>query len=111
MGVELNISKTKVFWPTVDPRISKDGLFPWDIGRPHIGSKLFGGAISMNVGFIEDFVSKRVSKFVELMDALEQLNDPQCELVLLRSCMGLSKLYYTLYTCPPQFFYRSFSSV
>ena len=64
MGPKLNIRMTKVFWPTVDPRISKDGLFSRDINRPRIEVKFLGGAVSMNVGFIEDFVSKRVSKFV-----------------------------------------------
>ncbi|KAK1370565.1 hypothetical protein POM88_036657 [Heracleum sosnowskyi] len=45
----------------------------------------------MDTMFIEDFANTRVSKFIELMGALEHLNDPQCELVLLRVSMGLTE--------------------
>ncbi|KAK1397925.1 hypothetical protein POM88_007788 [Heracleum sosnowskyi] len=57
--------------------------------RSQVGVKLLGGAVSMDARFIEDFANMRVSKSIELMSALEQLNDPQYELVLLRVCMGL----------------------
>ncbi|KAK1351434.1 hypothetical protein POM88_054364 [Heracleum sosnowskyi] len=79
-------------------------LFPRDICRPQVGVRLLGGAISMDASFIEDFANMRVSKSKELMGVLEQFNDPQCELVLLRVCMGLRKLCYALRTCPPSFF-------
>ena len=47
---------------------------------------------------------KRVAKTITLMDAVAKLNDPQCELLLLRACTGVSKLYFTMRTCPPKFF-------
>ncbi|GJR39358.1 hypothetical protein Tco_1215042 [Tanacetum coccineum] len=47
---------------------------------------------------------KRVVKTIELMDAIAKINDPQCELLLLRSCTGISRLYFTTRTCPPRVF-------
>ncbi|GKA60100.1 hypothetical protein Tco_0759413 [Tanacetum coccineum] len=47
---------------------------------------------------------KRVAKTIEFMDAIAEINDPQCELLLLRSCTGISRLYFTMRTCPPRFF-------
>ena len=34
------------------------------------------------------------------MKAFRQLGDPQCELILQRSCIGISKLYFALRKCP-----------
>nr|GEY21983.1 hypothetical protein [Tanacetum cinerariifolium] len=44
LGLELNIKKTKVFWPSYNGVKVKDGLFPSDIGRPTLGVKLLGDA-------------------------------------------------------------------
>ncbi|GKB25017.1 hypothetical protein Tco_0864418 [Tanacetum coccineum] len=38
------------------------------------------------------------------MDAIAKVNDPQCELLLLRFCTGISRLYFTMHTCPPRVF-------
>ena len=35
------------------------------------------------------------------MSTVRKINDPQCELLLLRSCIGVSRLYFALRTCPP----------
>ncbi|GJQ98437.1 hypothetical protein Tco_0009576 [Tanacetum coccineum] len=47
---------------------------------------------------------KRVAKTIVLMDAVAKINDPQCELLLLRSCTGISKLYLSMRTCSPRVF-------
>jgi len=44
---------------------------------------------------------KRASRVVELMYLLPQLQDPQSELLLLQSCMGIAKLFFGLRTCQP----------
>ncbi|GKE19648.1 hypothetical protein Tco_1427225, partial [Tanacetum coccineum] len=46
----------------------------------------------------------RVAKTIELMDALAKINDHQCDLLLLRSCTGISKLYFSMRTCSPHIF-------
>ncbi|GJX12102.1 putative reverse transcriptase domain-containing protein [Tanacetum coccineum] len=103
-GLHLNVDKTEVFWPKEDPRSRLAGIFPPNIARPLHGVKLLGGPASVDFDFCNDLVKKRVAKTVGLMDAIAKINDHQCELLLLRSCTGISKLYFTMRTCPPCFF-------
>ena len=44
---------------------------------------------------------KRASRAAELMHLLPQLREPQSELLLLRSCMGIAKLFFGFRTCQP----------
>ncbi|GJT41333.1 putative reverse transcriptase domain-containing protein [Tanacetum coccineum] len=103
LGLELNIKKTEVFWPSCNGVKVKEGLFPRDIGRPTLGVKLLGGAVSRDAGFISSLAVKRASRAVELMSLLPSLRDPQSELLLLRSCMGVAKLLFGLRTCQPMY--------
>ncbi|GKF93995.1 hypothetical protein Tco_0283695, partial [Tanacetum coccineum] len=84
-GLHLNVDKTKVFWPKEYPRSKLVGVFPPNIARPMHGVKLFGGPASVNFGFSSELVMKRVAKTIVLMDAVAKINDPQCELLLLRA--------------------------
>jgi len=79
-------------------------VFPADIARPTRGVKLLGGPVSLDLGFCKELSSKRVLKSIALMEAVNTLDDPQCELLLLRSCVGVSKLYFALRTCSPYVF-------
>lgn len=38
---------------------------------------------------------------MELIDAVEKLEEPQCELLLFRNCAGVSRLYFALRTTFP----------
>ncbi|GKA02835.1 hypothetical protein Tco_0675616 [Tanacetum coccineum] len=38
------------------------------------------------------------------MDTVARINDPQCDLLLLRACAGISKLYFAMRTCSPWVF-------
>ena len=100
LGLELNIHKIEIFWPSCDDNKHRRGLFRTEIGRPALGVKLLGGAVSRDKGFIEGLAMKRASRAAELMHLLPQLRDPQNEL-LLRSCMGIAKLFFGLRTCQP----------
>ncbi|GKG17561.1 hypothetical protein Tco_0362518, partial [Tanacetum coccineum] len=84
-GLHLNIDKTKIFWPKEDPRSRLMGVFPPNIGRPGYGDKLLGGPVSMDFDYSSELVMKRVAKTIELMNDVAKINDPQCELLLLRS--------------------------
>ncbi|KAL6502820.1 hypothetical protein OROHE_023988 [Orobanche hederae] len=101
LGLQLNIKKTELFWPSCDGRKLRNGLFPVSIGRPLLGVKLLGGAASIDAGFIRGLAMKRAVNAVDLMSLLPQLCDPQSELLLLRSCMGIAKLFFGLRTCQP----------
>jgi hypothetical protein len=106
-GLHLNVDKTEVFWPKEDPRSRLAGVFPPNIARPLHGVKLLGGPASVDLAFSSELVMKRVAKTIELMDVVAKLNDPQFELLLLRACAGISKLYFSMRTCPPQVFERA----
>ncbi|GJR39353.1 RNA-directed DNA polymerase, eukaryota [Tanacetum coccineum] len=103
-GLHLNIDKIKVFWPKEDPRSRLAGIFPPNIARPLHGVKLLSGPARVDFDFCNELVMKRVAKTIELMDAIAKINDPQCELLLLCSCTGISRLYSTTRTCPPRVF-------
>ncbi|GKB75706.1 reverse transcriptase domain-containing protein [Tanacetum coccineum] len=103
-GLHLNVDKTEVFWPKEDPKSRLEGIFPPNISWPVHGVKLLGGPASVDFDFGCELVKKRVSKTIELMDKVAKINDPQCELLLLRACTGISKLYFAMRTCPPRFF-------
>ncbi|GKA87673.1 hypothetical protein Tco_0809437 [Tanacetum coccineum] len=103
-GLHLNIDKTEVFWLKDDPRSRFAGVFPQNIARPLHGVKLLCGSANANFDFSSELVMKRVSKSIVLMDTIAKLNDPQCELLLLRACAGISKLYFTMRICSPRVF-------
>ncbi|GKF23061.1 hypothetical protein Tco_0075383, partial [Tanacetum coccineum] len=87
LGLELNIKKTEMFWPSCNGMKLREGLFPVDIRRPSLGVKLPGGAVSRDENFISGLAMRRDINDVDLMSLLPQLHDPQNELLLLRSCM------------------------
>nr|GEX66549.1 hypothetical protein [Tanacetum cinerariifolium] len=65
-GLHLYVYKTRVFWPAEDPRSRYTGVFPSNIARPTYDPKTIG-----------------------LMEVVAKIDDPQCELLLLRSCIAL----------------------
>ncbi|GJR22223.1 zinc finger, CCHC-type containing protein [Tanacetum coccineum] len=87
-----------------DPRSRLARIFLPNIARPLHDVKLLGGPVSVDFDFWNEFVMKRVAKTIVLMDAIAKINDPQCELLLLCSCTGISRLYFTMCTCPPRVF-------
>nr|GEY19839.1 hypothetical protein [Tanacetum cinerariifolium] len=84
-----------------DPRSRRAGTFPPNIARPLPGVKLLGGAASVDFDICNELVMKRVAKTSGLIDSIANINDPQCELLLLRSCKGIYRLCFTMRTCPP----------
>ncbi|XP_026428293.1 uncharacterized protein LOC113324185 [Papaver somniferum] len=101
-GLHLNIAKTELFWPSYDPRRDLDNVFPTNIGRPAGGVTLLGGPISLDMEFCSNIVRGRVDKTLQLMNNIHELQDPQSELLLLRSCAGVSRLYFSLRTTCPE---------
>ncbi|GJV30453.1 putative reverse transcriptase domain-containing protein [Tanacetum coccineum] len=99
LDLKLNIKKTEIFWPSCNGMKLHEGLFPDDIRRSSSGVKLLRGAISRDADYISGLAMRRVANAVDLMGLLPQLHDPQSELLLLRSCMGIAKLFFGLRTC------------
>lgn len=101
-GLHLNILKTEIYWPTGDSRRYSAGVFPANIGQPTDGVKLLGGPVSLDLQYCSNMVESRVDKTTQLMNSIRKLQDPRSELLLLRSCVGVSKLYFTMRTTSPQ---------
>nr|GEW71864.1 hypothetical protein [Tanacetum cinerariifolium] len=100
-GLYLNVDKAKVFWPTEDSRSRFASVFLPNIAQPLHGAKLLGGPASVDFNFSSELVMKRVAKTIVLIDTISKINDPQCELLLLRACACISKLYFAMRTCSP----------
>lgn len=77
-------------------------VFHVNISKPSNGVKLLGGPVSLDIQFCSDMVKFRANKTVHLMNSVKKLKDPQSELLLLRNCTGVSKLYFTLRTTNSQ---------
>ncbi|GKA36247.1 putative reverse transcriptase domain-containing protein [Tanacetum coccineum] len=77
LGLELDIKKTEICWSSCNGLKLREGLFHVDIRRSSSDVKLLGGVL------------------------LPLLRDPQSELPLLQSCMGIAKLFFGLRTCQP----------
>nr|GFC10167.1 hypothetical protein [Tanacetum cinerariifolium] len=60
---------------------------------------ILSGPASVDFNFSIELVMKRVAKSIKLMGIIAKINDPQCELLLLRACAGISKLYFSMRTC------------
>ncbi|GJT92818.1 putative reverse transcriptase domain-containing protein [Tanacetum coccineum] len=61
LGLELNIKKTEIFWPSCNGIKLREGLFPVDIRRPSLGVKLLGGAVSRDADFISGLAMRRAA--------------------------------------------------
>ena len=73
---------------------------PADIPVTRGGFSLLGCPVGPAT-FCEDFVSQRVGKIKDCLSKLPVLEDSQIEMSLLRSCLALPKLSFSLRTCPP----------
>ncbi|XP_026433393.1 uncharacterized protein LOC113330794 isoform X2 [Papaver somniferum] len=88
VGLDLNIHKIELFWPSFDESSTQVGVFPADIGRPSVGVELLGGPVSLDTSFCNQLVLDKVHKTTQLMDVVHRIHDPQSELLLLRNCAG-----------------------
>ena len=52
--------------------------------------------------FEEEVVNERINKAEELIEKLRTIEDPYTEYVLLRNCLALPKMSYTMRTVDPQ---------
>ena len=97
-GLHLNRAKSLLFVPANSP-LSPNPL-PADIPVTREGFSLLGCPVGPAT-FCEDFVSQRVEKIKDCLSKLPVLEDSQIEMSLLRSCLALPKLSFSLRTCPP----------
>nr|GEW89156.1 reverse transcriptase domain-containing protein [Tanacetum cinerariifolium] len=76
LGLELNIKKTNIFWPSCNGTKLREGLFHVTIRRSSLGVKLLRGAVRGDTYFISRLAMRRAVNVVDLMGLLPQLHDP-----------------------------------
>ena len=100
-GIYVNMSKCEVFWPSGDQDFP---TFDSRVRRINInssGSELLGSPIVGTDTFFDEFFKARVDYVLDAQSHLSDLDDPQVEIHLLRSCMSICKLNHLLRTTPP----------
>ena len=97
-GLHLNRGKSLLFIPAGSD--SSLNQLPSDIPITREGFVLLGSPIGSPT-FCEAAVGKRVAKVRETLSRLPDLEDFQMETTLLRSCLALPKISFSLRTCPP----------
>ncbi|GJU32223.1 putative reverse transcriptase domain-containing protein [Tanacetum coccineum] len=70
LGLELNIKKTEIFWPSCNGVKLREGLFLVNIRRPSSDVKLLGRAVSRDINFISRMALRRSANAADLMSLL-----------------------------------------
>ena len=97
-GLFLDFAKCEVFWPSGDTELSKDILRTVESTG---GIELLGSPLYSSEEFFITTVAKRTYKVLELQKQLPSLDNPQLEIHLLHSCLGICKINHVLRTVPP----------
>ncbi|XP_062511254.1 uncharacterized protein LOC134187153 [Corticium candelabrum] len=100
-GLLVTVDKCEVFWPSGDQTVPE---FPSEIKRVYQsegGTTLLGSPVYGKDDFIDSTLAKVVAKVLNSQSHLQDLDNPQVELHLLRSCLGSCTLNSLLRTVPP----------
>ena len=101
IGLRVNARKCEI-WTAEGTDVEWLKSFPEEVVRvPDQGFELLGAPIGSS-SFCREFAEKRVRRVKEVIDRLPELDDPQMELILLRSCIGFPKFGFTLRSAPPE---------
>ena len=98
VGLVLNRLKSLLYIPQDD--VASASPLPPDIPVTRQGFTLLGCPIGPP-SFCEESLLHNVEKIKIALDRLGDLGDSQLETTLLRSCLSLPKLSFTLRSCPP----------
>ena len=98
LGLNLNRAKSLLFVPSQCD--ASQSPLPPDIPIRRDGLCLLGCPIGPP-STCEEVLQARIHKIKGCLGVLHELGDAQMETTLLRSCLALPKLSYTLRTCPP----------
>jgi hypothetical protein len=107
-GFFLNRSKSLIWCGSLQPdqynAFNPPFDLPSDIPRiNHRGFDLLGAPIGP-ASYCEESLLKRIDKLQSILSHLGDLEDSQAEFVLLRFCLSLPKISYSLRTCPSSLF-------
>lgn len=57
----------------------------------HLTDRCSNQILSASGAFVLAYVARKLEEVVQVIDSLAELSDPQVELILLRSCIGVCK--------------------
>ncbi|XP_062512774.1 uncharacterized protein LOC134188624 [Corticium candelabrum] len=93
LGLHVNLSKCEVFWPSGDRTHPE---FPPEVHRSSDGMELLGSPVFGSSDFFTNCFKKRVDQVANTQSHLSDLENPQVELQLLRSCLSICKINHLL---------------
>ena len=99
-GLHVNLTKCELYWPSGDQSFPE---FPTAITRTSQASdgvELLGSPVHGSPEFFDNAVGQRITKVLAAQAHLDDLDDPQIALHLLRSCLSLCKINHLLRTVP-----------
>ena len=104
-GLTMNTCKTSLWWPNLalHPSVSLQ-LRELDralLRPPGEGVTILGSPVSHLPSFYTSYLSSKIDLTISAMRSLGVLQDPQIQLLLLRSCLGSCRLVYLLRSVPP----------
>ena len=105
----INLSKCELYWPSGDSSFPNFHPTIKRINPKNSGLELLGSPIWGPPQFYDAFLSVQFDKIVAIQDKLVDLEDPQVELHLLRSCLSICKVTHLL-RCVPSSSLGSFPS-
>lgn len=99
-GLRVNQAKCELFRPmeSIEPVPSELSGVSVIHGA---GFELLGAPVG-DKNFCEEYVGKRIAKIEAALKNLEKVDDPQTELLLIRSCLGFPKFVFALRSVPPE---------
>ena len=100
-GLHLNLAKYEIFWPSGDSTFPE---FPVAVRRVGIisgGVELLGCPLWGTLNFYSDCFDRSLLRLSQAHALLGDLEDPQVELHLLHSCVGVCKITHLLRCVPP----------
>jgi len=103
LGLQMNLGKSELFWPSGDQHFADFLPELRRVSQHQPGLGLLGSPVFGTRGFFETMVDGRVSEVLDLQARLEDLDDPQIALHLLRSSASICKVNHLLRTVPPEF--------
>ena len=98
LGLHVNLSKCEVFWPSGDRTHPE---FPPEVHRLSDGMELLGSPVFGSSDFFTNCFKKRVDQVANTQSHLSDLENPQVELQLLRSCLSICKINHLLRSVRP----------
>ena len=97
-GLSLNPHKCELYWPSGDQDFPE---FSNDIQRLSTGVSLLGSPLWGSATFYAASVNTLVQRVQSLHHLIPDLQDPQVEMHLLRSCLGVCRINHILRSVPP----------